>query len=110
MVPLAFNALSSATGLEKKIKEYFRIDEVRLGTGYVQRVGRGARYSTRIILVKDVGGGVKLRFTSSITETDDQRVELEFPLGDYSTMNLSWGNSGDLSNDLGLDLKWRKEF
>lgn len=110
VLPFAANFLSSATGLDRYIKENFRIDEVKFGTGYVQRAGRGTRYSTRIILVKDLVEGVKLRFTSSITESDDQRVELEFPLGDYSTMNLSWGNSGDLSNDLGLDLKWRKEF
>ncbi|MCC6808280.1 MAG: translocation/assembly module TamB domain-containing protein [Deltaproteobacteria bacterium] len=110
VLPVGLNFLGSVTGLDRKLKEYFRIDEVRFGTGYTQKVGRGSRYSTRIILVKDVAGGVKLRFTSSITESDDQRVELEFPLDQYSTMNLSWGNSGDLSNDLGLDLKWRKEF
>ncbi len=106
----ALNLLQSVTGLDRVIKDYFRIDDVKIGAGSTYKIGRGSRYSTRIIVVKDIAEGVKLRFSSSITESDDQRLELEFPLGQYSTMNLSWGNSGDLSNDVGLDLKWRKEF
>lgn len=110
VLPIGLNLLGSVTGIDRKLKEYFRIDEVRFGAGYTQRVGRGSRVSPRIILVKDIGGGVKLRLTSSIIDTDDQKLELEFPFGQYSTMNLSWGNSGDLSNDLGLDLKWHRDF
>lgn len=103
----SLGVLSTVTGLDQKIRRFIPVDQVRLGYGFSLRSGRT---TPRISVVKELAGGIRLKLESSLTDNQDQRLNLEIPFARNSNVNFGWSNATEIPNDFGFDLKSHFDF
>ena len=104
----ALGGLWAVSGLDRHMKRLLPVDEIQLTTG---RSLRTRRTTPRIILSKDLGGGVQAKYNGSLNEPNDHIVSLEYVLMRRATLQGAWTSVSDVPvGDLGLDLKLQWEF
>jgi hypothetical protein len=105
--------LWGVSGLDAKVKSIVPyVDEARITLG---RSGpRGARrLSPRLVIGKEVGRRLKLKYDGALDETNDHKLSLEYQLSGMATLDASWVTILDEPipvGNLGLDLRLRFEF
>jgi hypothetical protein len=105
--------LWGVSGLDAKVKSIVPyVDEARITLG---RSGpRGSRrLAPRLVIGKEVGQRLKLKYDGALDETNDHKVSLEYRLSRAATLDASWVSILDEPipvGNLGLDLRLRFEF
>ena len=104
------DALWTVSGMDEKVRRVLPIelDEVRLTSGWSSRA---RRTTARILVGKDIGKNVVLRYSRSIEDDQDHNVALEYHLSNVATVQGTWLSVTDAPiADFGLDLRLRWEF
>ena len=84
------------------------LDEVRLESGWSSH---HRKTTTRVLVGKDISDKLRLRYSRSIDEIDDQTLSFEYQLSDIAALEGNWLSASKVSiGDLGLDLRLRWEF
>jgi hypothetical protein len=101
--------LWGVSGLGRQVKRvlpYF--DHVRLTSG---PSGRTHRMAPRMVLIKQVGKRMELRYDLSLGEAGDHIVSMEYDLSRVAKLEGSWVSVSEVPvGDLGLDLRLRWEL
>ena len=104
------DALWTVSGMDEKVRRVLPIelDEVRLTSGWSSRA---RRTTARILVGKDIGKNVVLRYSRSIEDDQDHNVALEYHLSNVATVQGTWLSVTDAPiADFGIDLRLRWEF
>ena len=104
------DALWTVSGMDEKVRRVLPIelDEVRLTSGWSSRA---RRTTARILVGKDIGRNVAVRYSRSIEDDQDHNVALEYRLSNVATVQGTWLSVTDAPiADFGLDLRLRWEF
>ncbi|MEE2902986.1 MAG: translocation/assembly module TamB domain-containing protein [Myxococcota bacterium] len=106
---LAGEALWRFTGVDRQVRKVLPVDQIELTTEYSSRA---RLYEPRILIAKEVlEGQVRLEFSSSLFNTDDQSVSAHYRVTPSLSLQSGWNSSEDMAvGDLGLDLKYRWEW
>jgi len=85
------------------------VDQIEITTEYSSRA---RLYEPRLLIAKEVlEGQVRLEFSSSLFNTDDQSIKAHYRVTPFLTLQSGWTSSEDMAvGDLGLDLKYRWEW
>ncbi len=104
------DALWTVSGMDEKVKRVLpiQLDEVRVTSSWSTRA---RRTTARILVGKDIGKNVMLRYSRSIEDDTDHNVALEYRLSNLATVQGTWLSVTDLPiADFGLDLRLRWEL
>ena len=106
---LAGEALWRFTGVDRQVRKVLPVDQIEITTEYSSRA---RLYEPRILIAKEVlEGQVRLEFSSSLFNTDDQSIKAHYRVTPFLTLQSGWNSSEDMAvGDLGLDLKYRWEW
>ncbi len=109
-LPGSLDALWTVSGLDTKVKKILPIDvdELRLTSGWSSL---SQRTTARVLVGKDLGDGVMLKYSRSLDEYNDQAVSLEYRLGQRATLQGNWLTARDVPlGDFGIDLRLHWEL
>ena len=106
---LAGEALWRFSGVDRQVRKVLPVDQIELTTEYSSRA---RLYEPRILIAKEVlEGQVRLEFSSSLFNTDDQSISAHYRVTPSLSLQSGWNSSEDMAvGDLGLDLKYRWEW
>jgi hypothetical protein len=104
--------LWGVSGLDAKVKQMVPyVDEARLTLGQSGRRGKNRRMAPRLVVRKDVGERLQLKYNGALDELDDHMVSLEYKLSEVARIEGGWVSISDVpAGDFGLDLRLRWEF
>lgn len=105
----AGEALWRLSGVDRQVKRVLPIDHIDVVTEYSSRE---RLYEPRVLIAKEVlDGKVRLEYSSSLFNNEDQRVAVRYRVTPELTLQSGWTSSEDIAiGDLGLDVKYRWEW
>ena len=105
----AGEALWRLSGVDRQVKKVLPIDHIDVVTEYSSR---DRLYEPRLLIAKEVlDGKVRLEYSSSLFNNEDQRVAVRYRVTPDLTLQSGWTSSEDIAiGDLGLDVKYRWEW
>jgi len=105
----AGEALWRLTGVDRQVRRVLPVDQIDVTTEYSSR---DHEYSPRVLIAKEIlDGKIRLEYSSSLVNNEDQRVALRYRITQDLTLQSGWASSEDvLYGDLGVDLKYRWEW
>ena len=109
-LPGSLDALWTVSGMDDKVKKLLPIDvdELRLTSGWSSL---SQRTTARVLVGKELGNGVDLKYSRSIDEIADQSLSIEYRLSQRTTLLGTWVSVRDVPvGDFGVDLRlhWEK--
>lgn len=108
----ALEALAVVTGVDREVRRAVPvIDDFRLSSAYSTRTNRT---EPQVSIGKRIAERVRLSATTGLSETREFRTNLEWRLGDETSVQAVYDNvnttgASPLGN-VGVDLRWRLEF
>ena len=108
-LPGSLDALWTVSGMDDKVKKLLPIDvdELRLTSGWSSL---SQRTTARVLVGKELGNGVALKYSRSIDEYADQSLSIEYRLTQRTTLLGTWVSVRDVPvGDFGVDLRLRWE-
>lgn len=109
-LPGGLDALWTVSGLDEKVRQLLpiKVDEFRLTSGWSST---SKRTVPRVLVGKDFGRNLQLKYWRSLTETNDQELAVDYRLTEIATVQASWDSASEVpTGDFGLDLRLRWEF
>ncbi len=105
----AGEALWRLSGVDRQVKKVLPVDLIDITTAYSTRE---RVYEPRVLIAKEIlDGRVRLEFSSSLFNTDDQSITARYRVTPELTVQSGWTSSEDIQvGDLGVDLKYRWEW
>ncbi|MBI5509351.1 MAG: translocation/assembly module TamB domain-containing protein [Deltaproteobacteria bacterium] len=110
MVASGLDVLWTVSGVDATVKRLLpiKLDEVRLESGWSSFF---RRTTTRVLVGKDLGAKLQLKYSRALDEVDDQTVSVQYRLSNVAALRGSWLSASDVyGGDFGLDLRLRWEF
>jgi len=110
MLASGLDVLWTVSGVDRTVKRLLpiKLDEVRLESGWSSA---SRRTTTRVIVGKDLGQDLQLKYSRALDAVDDQGVSVQYRLSRVAAIQGSWLSATAASvGDLGLDLRLRWEF
>ena len=109
-LPGSLDALWTVSGMDDKVKKLLPIDvdELRLTSGWSSL---SQRTTARVLVGKELGHNLALKYSRSIDEYADQALSVEYRLGRHTAMLGTWISVRDVPvGDFGVDvrLRWEK--
>lgn len=109
---LALEALANVSGADRAVKAAVPvIDDFRFGSGYSPRVGRTV---PQLTVGKRISDDVRASVTTGIAEDRQLRSNIEWRLGQHSSVLGSYDNINDVASsavgNVGVGFRWRLEF
>ncbi len=108
-LPGSLDALWTVSGMDDKVKKLLPIDvdELRLTSGWSSL---SQRTTARVLVGKELGRGVALKYSRSIDEIADQSLSVEYRLTQRTTLLGTWVSVRDVPvGDFGVDIRLRWE-
>lgn len=104
--------LWGVSGLDAKMRQILPyVDEVRITLGRSGRRGKNRRVAPRLVLAKEVGENLNLKYNGALDQTDDHILSLEYQVTKVATVQGSWVSISDVPvGDFGLDLRLQWQF
>ena len=106
----SIDALWSVSGLDDKVRNLLpiRVDELRLTSGWSSL---SRRTTARVLVGKELGHGVGLRYSRSLDEYNDQAFSLEYRLQQRATLQANWLSALNVPvGDFGVDVRLHWEL
>ena len=106
----SFDALWTVSGLDDKVRKFLpiRVDELRLTSGWSSI---NQRTTPRVVVGRDIGHGISLRYVRAIDELNDQAITLEYKLKPNRVIQGGYMSARDVpTGDFGLDLRLQWEL
>jgi len=99
------DALWTVSGLDAKVRQFLPIavDELRLTSGWSSNA---QRTTPRVLVAKEIGNHVSLRYSRSIDEYNDQAFSVDYKVAEHTSLSAGWLTARDVDiGDFGLDLR-----
>jgi hypothetical protein len=109
-LPSGLDALWAVSGMDDKVRKLLPIsvDEIRLTSGWSSL---SQRNTARVLVGKELGGHVALRYSRSLDEYNDQAFSVDYRLHPRLTLQGSWLTAQDVPvGDFGVDLRLHWEL
>ena len=109
-LPGTFDALWTVSGLDTKVKKLLPIDvdELRLTSGWSSL---SQRTTARILVGKELGQQLALKYSRSLDEYNDQQLSMEYRLNEKAIVQGSWLSARNVPvGDFGVDLRLHWEL
>ncbi len=109
-LPGGLDALWTVSGLDNKVRQLLpiKVDELRLTSGWSSSTKRTV---PRVLVAKEFGRNLQLKYWRSLTETNDQELAIDYKLSEIAAVQASWDSASEVpTGDFGLDLRLRWEF
>jgi len=107
----ALEALGSLTGAESAVSNVVKVDDFRFGSTYSSRTGRT---EPTVTIGKRLGDRLRASVTSSISEANELRSNVEYQATPHLSLEGSYDNAqrsgGPTMGNIGGDVRWRLEF
>ena len=110
VVAAGLDVLWTVSGVDATVKRVLpiKLDEVRLESGWSSY---HRRTTTRVLVGKELGTDLQLKYSRSLDEGDDQTLSVQYRLSKIAAVRGTWlGASDVVGGDFGLDLRLRWEF
>jgi hypothetical protein len=99
------DALWTVSGLDAKVRKFLPIavDELRLTSGWSSNA---QRTTPRVVVAKELGNHISLRYFRSIDEYNDQAFNIDYKVAEHASLSAGWLTARDVDiGDFGLDLR-----
>lgn len=109
-LPGTFDALWTVSGLDTKVKKLLpiNVDELRLTSGWSSL---SQRTTARILVGKELGQQLALKYSRSLDEYNDQQLSMEYRLNEKAIVQGSWLSARNVPvGDFGVDLRLHWEL
>ena len=109
-VSSGLDALWTVSGLDAKVRKILPIavDELRLTSSWSSIA---QRTTPRVLVAKDLGHHVALRYSRSIDEFNDQSFSLDYRVIDHLSLSAGWLTARDVDiGDFGIDCRMHWEL